>query len=216
MISGQYEPRVFNVTDLTDAKKIILTPDPDQNISTDIRWEYETPYFVNLIGSKIAINSNTGILDFGCGVGRISKPLIEQYGCRIIGTDISRSMRALSEVYVDNDNYFSVPPKALKGFRGQFDLVIAVWVLQHVFNLNEEINLIKSVLKPGGKLFVINEQQRMVPTNKGWINDSVDQFVALQSAFKTVEINTMDPAEISPDTANRTFFGIFENEICSN
>ena len=76
-------------------------------------------------------------------------------------------------------------------------------------NLDEEIKRIKSVLKEGGFLFVLNERTRFVPTTKGWMDDKKDIFIALQSNFKTHNIDMMDETIVPKGSGARTFWGIF-------
>ena len=203
---ANYDKSIFDVTDIDAAKRIILTP--EIGLSTDDRWERETPYLVNLM-SKLNLTEDSVVIDYGCGIGRLSKALIERYGCRVIGVDISTNMRALASIYVASDRFFSVPPVAVNIFASYADAVVSVWTLQHVGNLEQELERIKSVLKTDGKLFVVNERRRFVPTDKGWLDDSKDIFVNLQSRFKTEVIETMNPDVVTEDVAVRTFYGFF-------
>jgi len=142
----------------------------------------------------------------------LSKSIIEKYGCSAIGLDISNNMRALSGVYVGSDNYFAIPPAGYKFFENRVDLVIAVWALQHVRDLEEEVAKIKFMLKDGGKLFVVNERRRFVPSDKGWIDDSADIFMSLQKNFKVDEIEMMDSNIVTDAVAKRTFYGFFTKQ----
>jgi SAM-dependent methyltransferase len=56
-----------------------------------------------LTGS-FALDRNSLVLDYGCGIGRIAKELIKQTGCHVIGVDISPSMLGLAYPYVHSDN----------------------------------------------------------------------------------------------------------------
>src|SRR6266581_9530160 len=207
MITATYDKSIFDVTDLQSAKNIILTPTPEQ--STDERWEKETPYLMGLM-ERLNLNSSSVVLDFGAGVGRLCKALIEKYECQAIGLDISTNMRALSHVYVNNDKFFSISPENYTFFKEKVDVVIAVWTLQHVRVLPAEIERIQYMLKPDGKLFVVNERQRFIPTTAGWMDDGQDIFIALQSNFKAHTIEIMRPDIVTPDVAKKTFWGIFE------
>ena len=206
MISANYDKSCFDVPDIASAKRIILTP--EIGLSTDDRWERETPYLLKLM-SKLDLTSESIVLDFGCGIGRLSKALIEKYGCQVIGVDISISMRALSDVYVYSPKFFSVSPESAELFKERVDAVISVWTLQHVGMLEKEIDRIKNVLKPGGKLFIVNERRRFIPTDKGWLDDAQDVFIHLQSKFNTEQIDMMNPDVVTEDVSKRTFYGFF-------
>ena len=93
-----YNPDVFDVNDMAQAKRVILTA--EEGSTTEERWQAETPYVADLIEASIEITDQTILVDYGCGVGRMAKELIIRRGCSIIGIDISRSMRSLATVYV--------------------------------------------------------------------------------------------------------------------
>src|SRR5262249_29871734 len=92
-----YNPEIFSVRNVREPKALILTAETS---TTDARWEQETPLLCGLIDARAKIGPETVVLDYGCGIGRMSKALIERYGCRVIGVDISPSMRALAVEYV--------------------------------------------------------------------------------------------------------------------
>ena len=139
--TARYNPEVFNVADMKQAKEIILTNEgPGANSET--RWAFETPYLVELMLQTFSLRSDMVVLDYGCGIGRMAKALIEASGCSVIGVDISASMRRLAIDYVQSDRFLAVSP-------GQFDTLvrvglrvhtaIAIWVLQHCFNPADDI-----------------------------------------------------------------------------
>ncbi|HWI29188.1 MAG TPA: class I SAM-dependent methyltransferase, partial [Stellaceae bacterium] len=162
-MNGTYEPRVFDAANIAQAKRIILTA---ESSTTEERWTTETPYLAGLIGADLRIGPGSLVLDYGCGIGRLAKELIARHGCRVIGVDISPSMRALAVGYVESDRFFACPPSMLDalakaGFAA--DAAFAVWVLQHCERPDEDIQRIRRALRPGGGLFVVNNRQRAVP-----------------------------------------------------
>ena len=145
-----YNPRIFDVTNIDEAMRIILT---SEGSTTEHRWATETPYLGDLIASSLEISEQTLILDYGCGIGRMAKQLISRHGCHVIGVDISPSMRALAAVYVGSDRFFACPPEMLDLLvaRGiTFDLVLTVWVLQHCLDVRADVARIVSALAPQG------------------------------------------------------------------
>jgi SAM-dependent methyltransferase len=144
-----FAPEIFNVSDIASAKKIILTPN---GLTTEERWATETPYLADLIGKTLGITSASMILDYGCGIGRVSRALIERFQCRMVGVDISSSMKVLSHDYVQSDYFFSCSNAMLSALidRGiRFDGALSVWVLQHSPWPEQDINLIKRALSRG-------------------------------------------------------------------
>ena len=92
-MSRIYDASVFDVATIEAAKRIILTP---ENSTTQERWAAETPYLTDLITKHIVLDRDTTVLDYGCGVGRMAKALIDRARCKVVGADFSASMRALA------------------------------------------------------------------------------------------------------------------------
>ena len=197
-VTVTYQPGIFDVATQDAAKRIILTAD---GASTEHRWLTETPYLTDLITSAVPLTGASLVLDYGCGIGRMAKALIERTGCKVIGTDISPSMRTLAVSYVASPNFMACPPEMLDELAARglvCDAAISVWVLQHCPRLADDIVRIARALKPGGDLFVVNQRVRAVPTERGWLDDGLDVFGLLRSTFEVrcegplVAANTTD------------------------
>ncbi len=65
-----YDPSVFDVSDMNQAMRIIMTA---ENSTTQERWQKETPYIADLVARKMSITADTLLLDYGCGIGRVTK-----------------------------------------------------------------------------------------------------------------------------------------------
>jgi SAM-dependent methyltransferase len=202
-----YNPRIFDVRNVEQAKNIILTPEMGK--SSAFRWEWETPYLVDLISEKCGLTQDSWVLDFGCGIGRLAKPLIERHGCKIVGVDMAASMRALSMSYVSSPNFFAIAPGMLPELPIQFDLALCVWTLQHCLNPIEEIKLIRDALVFGGELFVLNNNGRAVPTfEHTWVNDGIDVKTLLRDAsFGELELG--EPKIGIQDAEKWCFWGLY-------
>lgn len=153
------------------------------------------------------------ILDFGTGVGRIAKGLIDAYGCRVIGVDASQSMRLLSPEYVLSERFTVWSPTlcrtmALRGFR--VDAVISTWVLQHVYDPVVELNLIESLMKPGALFYCLNDQSRCVPTNKGWINDGRSLRPLTQEVFDERSFHQLPESVTTPSLSASSMIQILQ------
>ena len=191
-----YRPDIFDAHNEFDAKKIILTP---KGSTSKQRWKRETPFLVDDICSFAALDEHSLVLDFGCGIGRVSKALIRRTGCGVLGFDIRQSMRELAVKYVASRRFSATGRILLANLieRGvKVDLCVAVWVLQHCPKVEEELALINSVLKDDGFLYVLNYKQAAIPTNIGWVNDGSDIRSILESRFDLVEYSHLpkDPA----------------------
>ena len=198
-----YSPFVFDVSTVAHAKAIILTQEDER--TTDERWEIETPYFLDLIG-KMNIKPEHTVLDYGCGIGRLSKGMIDRFGCKVLGVDISASMREMAIDYVASDCFMVCHPDVLHTFGDGFDAAIAVWVLQHCFKPKEDIARIRNAVKRGGQVLVVNNIHRALPTVEyGWADDGVSIRQLLGVRFDCAEEGPPDARSVG-DVLNRNAF----------
>jgi SAM-dependent methyltransferase len=202
-----YNPNIFNTTSIDEAKKIILTK--QSNIDTDERWEKETKFLTEDISKFFSgFDENSIIIDFGCGIGRLSKELIKKFNCRVIGIDISDSMRIMAKEYVNHSKFDVISPeefrkKILNNF--QVNGIISIWVLQHSFDPISEIKLLKSALKSNGLLYILNNKVSAVPTNQGWKNNGIDIFNILKLNFDLLELSQLPDNVAKDDLKTKTF-----------
>src|SRR5690349_19235052 len=97
-----YNPLVFDQPDFDAAMAIAITP--EDGLSTEHRLEHETPYLSDLIGEQLDLKAGQLVLDYGCGPGRVAKALIERFDVRVLGVDVSVSMRSFAPSYVGSPN----------------------------------------------------------------------------------------------------------------
>jgi SAM-dependent methyltransferase len=208
--AAHYDPGVFTrVTTILDAKRIILTP--EQHLTTEERWQRETPHVCDLIERAVTLDPGSLVVDYGCGIGRLSREVVARHGCQVIGVDIAANMRGLASSYVASDNFVACSSSMAVRLGVRADLVLAVWVLQHIAQLASELDLIKSILRPGGHLFVINEgSSRFVPSNIGWVHDGLDVRLMLGERFTAVGSGVLDPDVVGPQQSSRTFWASYQ------
>lgn len=216
MTTLTYLPEVFAAPDEEAARNIILTPQAGQ--SPDERWARETPYLVELIAAMTPIAPGELVVDYGTGIGRLAKALIERFGCRVLGVDISPQMRGLGPGYVQSERFAAVSPEMLAamiqaGLR--VDAAISVWVLQHCLKPAIDIDLIQHALKPGGSLLVVNTNHRAVPTLREedqsliWTGDGQDVRALLAERLEPVSDGLLDPAVVGQAATDATFWAAF-------
>lgn len=214
-MQATYNPSVFDVSTMAQAMGIILTP---EGSTTADRWEIETPYLADLIAQSMPapIDADSLVLDYGCGIGRLAHELIKRHGCRVIGVDISPSMRAHSVVYARSDRFLSCSHDMLDGLiaRGiAFDAAISIWVLQHCAVPSQDIARIREALRPGGGFFVTNGKARCVPTaEQGWINDGLDIKAMLAAEFEQREVGQLAREKTTGILADVAFWGAYRRQ----
>lgn len=170
-----YTPGIFDRNSLAAAKQVILTVPPD---IADEFWQRSTIATGKLILEAIRPTRDDVLLDFGCGIGRLAKELIDHTGCRVVGVDMSAAMRRYAIEYVGSDRFSVMSSEefsqlAAKGSR-VFSGAYSVVVLQHVLEPQIELRRIAATSRVEAPLFVQNAVSRCVPSNKGWVNDGQD------------------------------------------
>jgi autotransporter strand-loop-strand O-heptosyltransferase len=203
-----YNSGVFEVANMDDARRIILTP--EGGLTTEERWESETPYLARLVAENLKLSTRSVVVDYGCGVGRLARELISGYGCRVVGVDISANMRSLAERYVGSDNFSTCAPEGLDFFGEAFaDAALAVWVLQHCPRVDQDLERIRRSLKTNGQLVVVNENHRCLPTTHGWMSDGLDLEQILLSRFDLDARGRMDPEVMTQARSETTFWALY-------
>jgi 2-polyprenyl-3-methyl-5-hydroxy-6-metoxy-1,4-benzoquinol methylase len=209
-MSLTYNPAIFDVNDIPQAMSIILTP---EGSTTQQRWEVETPYLADLMQQQFRLGPESLVLDYGCGIGRLSRELILRHGCRVMGVDISQNMRALSVIYARSDRFMCCSPEMLDGMvaRGtRFDAALAVWVLQHCMDPAKEIGRMRAALHPGAPLFVANSLHRSIPTvEKNWVDDGLDIKAMLTAEFDRAEEGRLASERTTEALAAVTYWATF-------
>ena len=190
------------------ARQIILTP---EDSTTDARWETETPYLVDLIETQVGVGSRSVVLDYGCGIGRMAKALINRFGCTVIGIEPSSSMATLATRYVGMEK-FSVA-QVYETREPYADLAISIWALQHMPNVTGDVVRIVRALKPGGHLFIANLHHRAIPTvESGWVDDGIDVFGLLASTLAFVAGGPLDPARTTERVAAVSAWAVYRRD----
>jgi SAM-dependent methyltransferase len=216
MADVTYYPEVFEAGDEAAARDIILTPQGGQ--SPEERWRRETPYLARLLADRLGLETRALVIDYGCGLGRMSRALIELCGVRVIGVDDSARMRAMAPRYVRSPLFQVASRKRFRslvagGLRA--DAAIAVWVLQHCLDPQEDIDLIQSALAPGASLCVVNNLHRAVPVQTAvsrtvqWASDGVDVRQLLADRFPELASGVLDPEVVGREISEITFWATY-------
>jgi len=193
----RYAPEIFDKTNITAARDIILRPQP--GVPTDTRWERETAWMLE----RVSFPQPPGVIfDIGCGVGRLSKPLVER-GHYVVGVDASGPMRQMAVDYVNRPGRFEcLRPEDFfvaveRGLRGQG--AITAWVFQHIpaEPLTRLVRTLWSGLDKGADFYALERPERWIPVKwvdrQTWFDDRLDVVELLRSEGFATDGATQEP-----------------------
>lgn len=112
-------------------------------------------------------DSNALVLDVACGTGDLSLELNKNSKAQIVGTDFCRPMlefaRSKSAGETQPIPYIEGDALALPFDGGQFDAVTIAFGLRNLANFSAGIKELYRILKPGGRLAVLEFSAPIVP-----------------------------------------------------
>ena len=105
---------------------------------------------------KLGCLDGIRILDIGCGGGILSEPLA-RLGAQMVGADPSTENIAVAGAHAKDNglaiDYRSTTAEELAAAGEQFDVVLAMEVVEHVVDVDAFVAVCASMVKPGGLLF---------------------------------------------------------------
>lgn len=169
----RYKPEFFIPENLEHAKNLILTPEDD---TIQNRWEKESHWTIETLKLFSSINEDSVILDWGCGIGRVSKLLIDTFGCKVVGIDMEPKMIEYALDYVNSDKFSTIKYDNI--FRDlpkdHFTHAVGIWVFQHSNKLSIELPLIYQSMKENSELFVLDMMKKCIPCEEGFYTDNIN------------------------------------------
>jgi 2-polyprenyl-6-hydroxyphenyl methylase / 3-demethylubiquinone-9 3-methyltransferase len=97
------------------------------------------------------------LLDVGCGAGIVSEPL-SRLGAKITAIDASERNILVAKQHAKQSgvdvNYQNLLPEDIASTGQIFDIVISLEVIEHVANPDVFLNILASLVKPGGVLVI--------------------------------------------------------------
>lgn len=115
--------------------------------------EYEQYFFEYFKSHSKGDNSQAVLLDAGCGTGKIAKKLADK-GFQVYGVDFSPDIISLAKQYAPHVNFQTSFLYKLPFSSHMFDTIVCLGLFQTVGNMNQALQEISRVLKPGGILIV--------------------------------------------------------------
>ncbi len=101
--------------------------------------------------------SGMKLLDVGCGGGLICEPMA-RLGADVTGIDASEKNIRVAALHAENMgldiNYRAISAEAMAQQKKQFDIVLALEILEHVADIPAFITATAKLVKPGGLLFL--------------------------------------------------------------
>jgi SAM-dependent methyltransferase len=137
--------------------------------------------------------------------------MIELLDCQVLGVDISPNMLALACSCVASERFAAMAPRMLAKLAPRCDAAISVWTLQHVLALEPAVQEIRDAMTHNAPLFVVNNKNRVVPSDHGWLDDGKDVHrTILDSGFTLIERGELEGDDIAPGSfADNTFWAAY-------
>lgn len=110
----------------------------------------------NFIKSRVTINKDMTMLEFGCGTGLITFNFVDDV-TKMIGYDSSEKMLEVFNekiIKLKTTNVYSTSD--LQSQNNQINLVISSMVFHHIIDINTSLKEIFDVLKSNGDLFIVD------------------------------------------------------------
>lgn len=135
------------------------------------------------------LNSNSRILDFGCGSGYFSLELA-RLGFDVVGYDISEDCIKIAKDYLETLDENSIKgnlkyANKLEDIKlNHFDGILCSGVLHHIKDLNETLNLFKSFYKEKNTALIVFHE----PCHKKWAKSDAFVVAILRSLFNELSV----------------------------
>lgn len=129
------------------------------SMNIDKRWR-------RLVRQKlqpILDDSNALVLDVACGTGDLSIELQSHAKARVIGTDFCRPMLAVAAEKSRSIPFVEGDAMNLGFANDSFDAVTIAFGLRNLSNFQDGLAELRRVLKPGGKLVVLEFSSPVIP-----------------------------------------------------
>jgi SAM-dependent methyltransferase len=97
------------------------------------------------------------VLEVGCGWGELAEWIARDTGAEVVAVDLSPRMVELAQERGVDARIADV--QELPFADGEFDLVVAAWMLYHVPDLDRGLGELARVLRPGGRLVAVTNSR---------------------------------------------------------
>lgn len=109
------------------------------------------------ISEQFSLDSSTRILDVGCGGGLIAEPFA-RLGANVTAIDASEKNISVAQIHAEKSglkiDYRTTSAEDLAEKNEQFDVVLALEIIEHVADVESFVLSCSKLVKPGGLLFI--------------------------------------------------------------
>jgi cyclopropane fatty-acyl-phospholipid synthase-like methyltransferase len=151
----------FDYKSVRKAKAVILWHDD---------WERATNATLEVIERLDLVHDGDLVVDYGCGIGRITRSLRQKRSARVLAVDRSPAMRAHARDYLPAADLESGQVELLSDLdllqgrpelTGAVDCVLLIEVAQHVPEaiLDDLLPRLAALLAPDGRIFALGNDQ---------------------------------------------------------
>lgn len=147
------------------------------------------------------------VLDIGCGTGELAERIASEAAAEVVAADLSPRMVDLARERGLDARIADVEQLAFAD--GEFDCVVAGWLLYHVPDRDRAIRELARVLRPGGRLVASTMAADNLCEVWEWMNESWERDITFDRAngkaqlephFARVERRDCDGTVVFPTT----------------
>src|SRR5436190_21862411 len=120
--------------------------------------------------TDILRDPNAVVLDVACGTGDLAIELVNNAKAKVIGTDFCRPMLQIAAAKVDTIPFVEGDAMNLGFASSTFDAVTIAFGLRNLSNFGEGLTELYRILKPGGKLIVLEFSSPTIPGFRSLFN----------------------------------------------
>jgi SAM-dependent methyltransferase len=166
----------------------------------------EGPDAREVVWRHVAAARPRNVLEVGPGPGELSERIGHELGADVVAIDVSPRMVELTRARGIHAIVGDV--QDLPFAKGEFDLVVAAWVLFHPADLDRALSEIERVLQPGGRLVASTNSERhleelweLVGGHHTYPFSAENGEALLRAHFDSVEIELVEGWVTFADTA---------------
>jgi len=129
------------------------------------------------------IDCSSRVLDLGCGTGRIAITIQISTGAKITGIDNSTKMLEIAAKKYERVTWLKDDLDNLKFQDCCFDLILLVFVIHHLNNLESLLRKLKDMLSPSGSLIIVTvSREHIINWPKSLCLDQFPRFIDIDLA----------------------------------